>query len=158
MLSISECYSNAFAALDGKSWHTFSVRWCRLYMHEFRPDQCLPFSMTEQLLCADGVTPANSARNLEELRPTCGTSLCQLIDDYFTQLSLERQMKTKQKRDIQKSRAFFRPPQLGDFGDQQLIWSELTSQVGALGKVLLACAYGSQRLAVACFIDGTYML
>jgi hypothetical protein len=70
-----------------------------------------------------------------------------MIDEHFERLSSERQLKTKLKMDALKSRVFFRPPPLDGVVDQQLVWSELIAQVEALGKVLLACAFGSQRLA-----------
>jgi len=142
-LLIDVCYTGS----DDKSWHCFSIQWHCLYLTQFRPEHCLPSSLTTSLLCDDGRTPATMARNLQELELASGATLCRLIDDHYRQLCTQRHVKAEEETCAMKSRAFFRPPELllGMSRNQQTLWSEFISQVAKLGKVHLACAFGSQR-------------
>ena len=120
-------------------WHRFKIEWKRLYLRE-HGEQCLPFSETDDLLCVDG-QPVSKARNFQEVPCDVGEIMCQKLDAHYKQLTLKKQKKLEEQQQ-KLPPPFFQP---GLEKDPQVIWEKLVHKVHGMGKVLLACAFGSQR-------------
>ena len=126
-------------------WQRFKIEWKQLYLRE-HGEQCLSSSETEDLLCTDG-QPMNKARNFQDVPSDIGELVCQKIDTHYNQLTLKRQKKLEEQRQ-KLPPPFFQP---GVEQDPQVIWEKLVHKVEGMGKVLLACAFGSQRCTIVLY-------
>ena len=120
-------------------WHRFRIEWKILYLKE-HGEQCLPFTETEELVCCDG-QPVNKARNFQEVSPETGEIMCQKMDLHLAYLTSTRQKKLEERQQ-KLPPPFFQP---GTENDPKRVWDKLVHKVSNMGKVLLACAFGSQR-------------
>ena len=124
-------------AKDG--WYQFTIEWQKLYLNE-HGEQCLPFSQTEKLTLSDGKT-VNKARNYQEIPAEMGHEVCVLIDKHYQSLT-DKRMKKLEVNMQKRPPAFFQP---GAEDNPEVVWSKLMTKVRRMGKVLLACVFGSQR-------------
>ncbi|KAL3842076.1 hypothetical protein ACJMK2_020141 [Sinanodonta woodiana] len=121
-------------------WYYFPVRWQVNFIHEFG-EQCLPSKETDNLVAVDG-TPINKARNWQEVSPDVGQKMCFLIDNHYKFLYDKRNLKLQQSLE-KKPDPFYRA-QSGEVEEQ--MWKKVVDKVEReLGKVHLACPFGSQR-------------
>ncbi|XP_067655275.1 uncharacterized protein [Haliotis asinina] len=130
--------------VDGESgetiqWHYFRVVWKCLFVSEFS-EQCVSFKETEFLL-PDG-TSVNKSRNWQEVSARIGEKMCSLIEKLYSDLTLKR----KQKDDEKIARL---PPPFLESDDNESVknyWASVVEKVEReLGRVHLACPFGSQR-------------
>ena len=120
-------------------WQRFNIEWLQLYLRD-HSEQCLPFTETEDLLCSDG-QPVSKARNFQEVVSSVGELMCQRIDKHYEQLTAKKRKKLEEQQE-KLPPPFFQP---GMVQDPLVVWEKLVLKVGSMGKVLLACAFGSQR-------------
>lgn len=122
-------------------WHRFRVRWRTAFIRKFG-ERCLSSQTTSELCRFDG-QPVNKCRNLEELPEDVGETICSMIEEHYNHLC----EKLKEKENAQLSKQ--PEPFLNDVKEQmdfQTTWRKLVEKVERdLGKVLLACPFGSQR-------------
>ena len=122
------------------NWYYFNVEWKTIYLKVFG-QQCLPSGRTEGFLLMDNVK-VNQARNWQELPEEIGKLMCQMIDDYYSELKQKSQVK-------HKALASKRPtPYLtSDIHESnQSDWQKIVAKIEVeLGQVHLACPFGSQR-------------
>ncbi|XP_013409525.1 uncharacterized protein LOC106173084 isoform X1 [Lingula anatina] len=128
-----------FVRGDSYGWYQFKVKWLTEFQGEFK-EQCLSFSATKELVLLDN-TPINKARNFQELNEHSGRTLYELLVQHYHKLCRDREEKLK-KEEEQIPPPFFHPR---ESRDMQEVWSRILEKVKNLGKVLLACAFGSQR-------------
>ncbi|XP_046364851.2 uncharacterized protein LOC124141033 [Haliotis rufescens] len=134
--------------VDGESgetiqWHYFRVVWKYLFLREFS-EQCVPFTETEFLL-PDG-TPVNKSRNWQELPPGIGEKMCHLVESLYSELTLKRKQKENEKT-AQRPPPFLESDDCGSVNDY---WASVVEKVEReLGRVHLACPFGSQRYNLA---------
>ncbi len=147
--------SNASSSTDADhaiKWHAFRIEWQILYLRE-HGEQCLPFTHTETLTTCSGGVPVNKSRNLQAVDPLTGKLLWDLMKIHYQELSEEKIFKETLKK--KKVGDPFFEPQAENDPDPVQVWKQLLQKVQKMGKVLLACAYGSQRLVLyyTCYID-----
>ena len=121
------------------AWQRFKIEWLQLFLSD-HGEQCLPFTETDDLLCSDG-QPVNKARNFQEVNSHVGGIMCQKIDAHFKELTVKKLKKLEEQKE-KLPPPFFQP---GLEKDPQVVWEKLVHKVSGMGKVLLACAFGSQR-------------
>ena len=110
-----------------------------IYLREFG-ERCFPSSETENLTDMTG-SPVNKWRNWQELLEETGSRLCCLMEDYYKDLCLKRE--DKLKKQLENVPAPFYKTQTQSSTE---IWGEIVKKVEQeLGKVILACPFGSQR-------------
>ncbi|KAK3602619.1 hypothetical protein CHS0354_034203 [Potamilus streckersoni] len=127
-------------SVQKKHWYYFPVRWEVNFINEFG-EQCLPSKETENLVAVDG-TPINKARNWQEVSPDIGQKICLLIDHHYKFLNDKRDLKLKQS--LEKNPDPFYIVQSGEVEEQ--MWKKVVDKVEReLGRVHLACPFGSQR-------------
>ncbi|XP_062502897.1 uncharacterized protein LOC134179897 isoform X2 [Corticium candelabrum] len=127
---------------DGECWHRFEIEWVCLSKHYAMV--CLPFSQTEDLLNSlDFNNSVNKARNWQEMPSSCGEQLCARLQTHIQQDAQKRE------RDALKAKEQRPPPFLSiaesDMQDTGRVWQSMNDKVEQYGKVVLACAFGSQR-------------
>ncbi len=127
----------------GKSldWYRFKVEWNLLFLKE-HGDQCLPLGATQDLVCLDG-TSLNKARNFQQVSSEIGDMVCDKMEKYHQSLTKKVQTDQAEKRE-KIPPPFFQP---GREKNPQIVWQKLVHKVEGLGRVLLACVFGSQRYA-----------
>jgi len=133
-----DCQTVNAVSERSQTWHCFPIKWHRLFLCD-HGEQCVSFPQTLHLTTTDG-TPVNKARNMEEICCADGKALCDLIDAHYRKLDEVKQQK-HDKKTAKKPAAFFQPSST----DVNVIWKELLEKVETLGKVLIACPFGSQR-------------
>ena len=120
-------------------WQRFNIECLKFYLRD-HGEQCLPFTETDNLQCSDG-QPVNKARNFQEVTSSVGELMCQRIDEHYEQLTMKKRKKFEAQQEKLPT-PFFQP---GVAKDPLDVWEKLVHKVGGMGKVLLACAFGSQR-------------
>ncbi|XP_064602496.1 uncharacterized protein LOC135468271 [Liolophura sinensis] len=122
-------------------WHRFRVRWRTVFIRKFG-ERCLSSQTTSELCCFDG-QPVNKCRNLQELPEDVGEKIWIMIEEHYNHLS-EKQ-KEKEAAQLSKQPGPFLKG-VKEHLDFQSTWRSLVEKVERdLGKVLLACPFGSQR-------------
>ena len=124
---------------EESEWQRFGIEWLQLYLRD-HGEQCLPSIETDDLLCSDGQA-VNKARNFQEVVTSVGDLMCQRIDEHYGQLTVKKRKKLEEQQEKLPA-PFFQP---GMENDPLVIWEKLVHKVSGMGKVLLACAFGSQR-------------
>ncbi|XP_041367838.1 uncharacterized protein LOC121382323 [Gigantopelta aegis] len=126
--------------LEETEWHYFNVKWKTIYLKEFG-EQCLPSSATESFSVSDSLK-VNKARNWQELPEEIGKRMCEMIDNHYSELK----QKSQAKLDAQTSK---RPTAFltSDINESnQSDWQKIVDKIEVeLGRVHLACPFGSQR-------------
>ncbi|XP_061177883.1 uncharacterized protein LOC133186659 [Saccostrea echinata] len=119
-------------------WHYFKVKWMTHYTDHFG-EQCLSSKLTEDIFVDNA--PLNQSRNWQEIPQEVGSKLCSLIDSFYGEL--------KEKRDQKLQRELERiPPPFYNSEEisSEETWRTIVNKVEKdLGKVILACPFGSQR-------------
>lgn len=114
------------------------------HLLQIHRESCVSFAQTKELFCADGITPLNKARNYQAVSAETGQRLCDLIDAKRSEL-LERQ-EAKQQRELERLPPPFLHVSAREATEHKMLWKALIEQVETkLGRVLLACPFGSQR-------------
>ena len=70
-----------------------------------------------------------------------GVQICKLMEKHYESLRERKLQRLREHRERQPA-PFFQP---GSEQDPQLIWEKLIHKVENMGKIILACAFGSQR-------------
>lgn len=124
-----------------QNWQYFTVRWEKCFLSSFG-EQCLSYRTTEHLTLSDG-SLVNKSRNWQQLPETIGQNICQLIDGHFEMLIMKQQKKEERRLENQP-KPFLSSTQAVSVGEDS--WVRLLKKVETeLGRVLLACPFGSQR-------------
>ncbi|GFS24101.1 nucleotidyltransferase [Elysia marginata] len=135
----SECTGNA-SEDEGNVWYRFPVQWIVHYQN-FNAYSCLDFKCTENLLLPDG-SPVNKARNWQELSNDVGNKLCALLKNHHTHLLTKEQ----EQQALKKPESFFKSDQGISISKERETWQTVITKITKdLGKVHLACPFGSQR-------------
>ncbi|RUS87367.1 hypothetical protein EGW08_004909 [Elysia chlorotica] len=138
MQSNTECSDSSVD--QGGAWHHFPVQWL-VHYQKFNTYTCLDFKHTEHLKLKDG-SPVNKARNWQELTCDAGSELCSLIEDhhkFLTVRELEHQLQKMPE-------SFFKDDQNISVLKEKETWQTVIAKTSKdLGKVHLACPFGSQR-------------
>lgn len=120
-------------------WHYFKVKWITVFAQDFG-EQCLSSKYTEDMLIDN--EPMNKSRNWQEIPPDIGQNLCFLIDKFYAEL------KEKSEQKVKKELELIPPP---FYDSQETVssdetWKTIVNKVEEdLGKIILACPFGSQR-------------
>lgn len=126
----------------GLTWYYFDVKWIMNFL-EFG-EQCLPSKFTEDLMCMEGdkEIQVNKCRNWQELNQSCGEKLCIQMNQYYDDLKLKQKEKEEKiKENIPKP--FYEGEEAKSVTET---WRSIVDKVEKeLGKVILACPFGSQR-------------
>lgn len=121
-------------------WFYFPVKWRTKFLPEFS-DKCLLFEMTECFKLSEGET-VNKSRNWQHIPRETGEKMCGLMDKCYDQLIAERHEKLVEQMARQ-------PPEFYSSDGEKDVWdtwqSIVTRVEEKLGKVVLACPFGSQR-------------
>ncbi|KAK7481474.1 hypothetical protein BaRGS_00027236 [Batillaria attramentaria] len=125
-------------------WHHFHIEWRTQFITEFG-ETCLTSVQTQNLLLPDG-SPLNKARNWQEVSPEVGHQVCRLLDDFYRSL-VEKRAKAEEERLAAQPPAFLRSEiDVGVPEGPEQYWRYVVQKVeGELGRVHLACPFGSQR-------------
>lgn len=120
-------------------WYYFKVKWLVNFAIEFG-EQCLSSKLTEDML-VDNV-PLNKSRNWQRVPFEIGQKLCSLIDTSHAQLKDRQEQKRKQE--LERI-----PPPFYNAEENicsEETWKTIVNKVEKdLGKIILACPFGSQR-------------
>lgn len=120
-------------------WHYFKVKWITVFAQDFG-EQCLSSKYTEDMLIDSG--PLNKSRNWQEIPQTIGQNLCSLMDKFYAELREKRELKLKEE--LERIPPPFYDSQETVSGDDT--WKTIVNKVEEdLGKIILACPFGSQR-------------
>lgn len=120
-------------------WRYFKVKWLKNFAEEFG-EQCLSSKLTEDIMVNN--SPLNKSRNWQEIPKEVGAKLCSLIDTFYAEL------KEKQQQKLRREREQIPPPfyKSAENVSSDETWRTIVNQVEKnLGKVILACPFGSQR-------------
>ncbi|XP_062596432.1 uncharacterized protein LOC134257867 [Saccostrea cucullata] len=124
--------------LINSHWHYFKVKWKTHFTDHFG-EQCLSSKLTEDIFVDNA--PLNQSRNWQEIPREVGSKLCFLIDSFYGEL------KEKREEKLQRERERIPPPFYNseDVSSEET-WRTIVDKVETdLGKVILACPFGSQR-------------
>ncbi|CAL1543502.1 unnamed protein product [Lymnaea stagnalis] len=137
------CNKAEYFFRDKNSWHHFNVRWLKHFL-TFNKQACLKFEHTQHLLLPDG-TPVNNSRNWQLVEERVGRELCELIDEHHQKLSIYKQLKEEEK--LGRNEESFFKEEAATLGTEVCGgWTAVIRKVERdLGKVHLACPFGSQR-------------
>lgn len=125
---------------ENSVWHRFPVQWI-VHYQQFNKYYCLDFKYTEHLLLPDGL-PINKARNWQELTNDVGKELCILLKDHHTYLIEKEQ----EDQAMKKPESFFKSDGALCVFKEKEAWQTVIAKITKdLGKVFLACPFGSQR-------------
>lgn len=126
------------------SWHYFTVEWQTEFISSFG-ESCLPSSQTADLNLPDG-SPLNKARNWQEVSADTGAQVCSLLDEVCAGL-VEKRRRAEEAKLAAKPQPFIRME--GDVQEEaEQYWRCIVGKVEReLGRVHLACPFGSQRSA-----------
>lgn len=123
-------------------YHYFNINWL-VHFTEFG-EQCLTSKKTEELFCIEQPTGMkigiNKSRNWQELDLVCGKQLCEMLDGLYVEMC-----KLRDEKQLSKSltKPFFEE---SSGCTTEKTWEKIVQQVeNDLGKVILACPFGSQR-------------
>lgn len=139
---VSDTSDKDISLIRDTKWHYFDVEWI-VNFSEFG-EQCLSSKLTEDLTCVENGKEklVNKCRNWQEIDTNTGKRLCDLISEFHTQLKTKQLEKVKQQKDNL-------PPPFCEITDEvsvQETWQKIVGKVEKeLGKVILACPFGSQR-------------
>ncbi|KAK7098376.1 uncharacterized protein [Littorina saxatilis] len=127
------------------SWHYFTVEWQTEFISSFG-ESCLPSSKTADLNLPDG-SPLNKARNWQEVSADTGAQVCSLLDEVCADL-VEKRRRAEEAKLAAKPQPFIRME--GDVQEEaEQYWRCIVGKVEReLGRVHLACPFGSQRYNV----------
>ncbi|XP_045175397.2 uncharacterized protein LOC123536344 isoform X2 [Mercenaria mercenaria] len=132
--------------LPGKSseFLYFDINW-KLNYQDFG-EQCLNSKMTEDLYCIENLTgnkiQVNKCRNWQEVESEVGVVMCEKMQELYDNLCKKRDEK-KLKEVECLAEPFYKETKVLTV---QETWMKIVTQVEQeLGKVLLACPFGSQR-------------
>jgi len=136
---------NHYENASDHEWHYFDVEWLVNFL-EFG-EQCVSFALTEDITCCEhgNIISVNKSRNWQKIDSSAGQVICELIQNQFKWLCSKQQEKLeKQQEKLQDS--FYKT------NDTTIstvdMWERIVGKVEAeLGKVVLACPFGSQRYA-----------
>jgi hypothetical protein len=125
-------------------FYYFDIDW-RLNYLEFG-ELCLNSKMTEELKCIENpggkTICVNKCRNWQEVSIEVGESLCGKMKDMYNDLCKKRDEKKKREAELHVE-PFYKETKILTV---QETWMKIVTQVERdLGKVLLACPFGSQR-------------
>ena len=124
------------------TWHHFPVQWL-VHYQKFNTYSCLDFKYTDHLKLSDG-SPINKARNWQELPCDAGEELCNLMKDHYAHLTVLEQKQQALKN--KKPESFFKGEQDISVLKENETWQAVIAKITKeLGKVHLACPFGSQR-------------
>ena len=122
------------------TWNHFPVEWLVHFQH-FNTYACLDFKCTQHLTLPDG-TPLHRARNWQQLSADTGKQLCELIKEHHMNLTVKKE----KQQTLNKPESFFKSDQNVSSLREKYTWETvLTKITNDLGKVHLACPFGSQR-------------
>ena len=139
----------SFADQYGDNLYYFDIEWKTLYLKGFG-NCCLRFTHTRQL---GGDDPVNKARNFQEIPPECGQEMCKLIDKDYSE-RLDHKIKSQQL-----SQGVATPfINVAEEKDTCVIWSILVKKVEQMGKIILACVFGSQRCVKTIHVNYIYSI
>ncbi|XP_025080417.1 LOW QUALITY PROTEIN: uncharacterized protein LOC112556022 [Pomacea canaliculata] len=133
------------ASDDGKQislWHHFKIHWHKQFLTDFG-ERSLSFENTKHFALPDS-TPVNKARNWQQITPVVGRQICQLLDDHYASL-VERRQKAVENKQASNPAPFLNMDGCAgrEHGEH---WKMIVQKVEhELGRVHLACPYGSQR-------------
>ena len=136
-------------------WHYFHVKWILNFL-DFG-EQCLPSKQTDHLTSEenDKHIPINKCRNWQQLEADSGESLCTLMNDYHIELEKRKQEKEKQANERVPA-PFYEENEMQSVATT---WQMIVDKVEKdLGKVILACPFGSQRLVVTHCLKVVFIL
>lgn len=123
-------------------WHYFQLKWI-LHFLDFG-EQCLSSKVTEDLMCVENEKqiPVNKCRNWQQVDSKCGEIICSLMKDFYNTLRMKQLDKEKEaKENIPKP--FYEDKETMSVMET---WHSIVQKVERdLGKVILACPFGSQR-------------
>ncbi|KAL4225396.1 hypothetical protein ACF0H5_016086 [Mactra antiquata] len=127
-------------------YYYFNIKWL-VHFLDFG-EQCLLSNQTEELYCSEPLTgnniQVNKCRNWQKLSCDTGKRLCEMMNCFHKELCLKREQKHLFKVQPQ--------PFLKETADCMTVvetWKKIVHQVeNDLGKVILACPFGSQRYNV----------
>ena len=120
-------------------WRYFTIAWKVIYIREFG-ERCLHSSETENFNDLSG-SPVNKSRNWQELPVETGERLCYLMEWFYNSLCLKREEKLRTQLENVPV-----PFYNTDNQSSNQTWTEIVKKVEQdLGKVILACPFGSQR-------------
>lgn len=146
-LSIKTGYTCTEAKLTsekGSKFYYFDVLWKLNYL-EFG-EQCLSSKSTENLTCIEKLggnkIPLNKCRNWQEVDSEVGESVCREMHKFYDSLCKTREEKVQRKTECQ-TEPFYKETSILTVKET---WKKIVNQVEQnLGKVILACPFGSQR-------------
>lgn len=132
----------SLAAQPGK-FHYFDIDW-KLNFLDFG-EVCLSSKMTEELICfenfSNNTISVNKCRNWQEVSAEVGEILCYKMQEMYDDLCKKRNEK-RQNAECHAEPFYKETKTL----TVQETWMKIVSQVEKnLGKVILACPFGSQR-------------
>lgn len=136
-------HKNVKSEDDG--WFRFPVDWLQ-HFQNISTHECLPLEKTKHLILVDG-SPVNQARNWQQMTEEAGDKLCKQIGQHHDFLLQEKINKEKEK-EKHKEKSFFKDEEESVTTPDQIVesWRTLIEKVQRdLGKVILACPFGSQR-------------
>lgn len=125
-------------------FYYFDVIW-RLNYLEFG-EQCLHSKSTENFTCIEkpggDKIPLNKCRNWQEVDSEVGEFVCQEMHKFYDSLCRKREEKVQRKTECQ-AEPFYKETSISTVKET---WKKIVTQVEQnLGKVILACPFGSQR-------------
>ncbi|ESO97526.1 hypothetical protein LOTGIDRAFT_228195 [Lottia gigantea] len=128
--------------LTNSNWYQFSVSWPDSIV-TFKCQKFLSFEETKEFVSCDG-TLVNNARNWQEIPGNIGEDMCNLIDEKVVEMKTSLEYKN-QKMDNCTSNPFLDSKILTE-NSVEFYWKSFVKKVEEeLGKVHLACPFGSQR-------------
>ncbi|XP_005105256.1 uncharacterized protein LOC101860115 [Aplysia californica] len=133
---------------DASPWHRFPVTW-KVHLQDMSKLACLSSEKTKHLQLPDG-SPVNKARNWQQISEDTGGQLCSLINEYREGL-LQKKREMDLAKEMQCEVSFFKDEEhavdsksqsSSEFGGWDVVIEKVQRE---LGKVHLACPFGSQR-------------
>lgn len=140
--SAEEKYGGSQSAYE--TWHYFNIKWEKQFIEKFG-EACVSFVATKDTQLPDG-SLLNKSRNWQELPADTGMNICRLIDEQWENLEVHRKNLEAVQVAARQSPFLGKDIVSGSDNDSAHYWKLVIEKVEQkLGKVHLACPFGSQR-------------